>query len=85
MRRYSSGQREQTVNLLASAFVGSNPTRRTRQKIPTAWDFFVRVRDGDMFLSTKTVESGSWKFQFDETEIIPDHKFYFFDLQIWAC
>ena len=29
MGRYSSGQRGQTVNLLASAFVGSNPTRPT--------------------------------------------------------
>ena len=30
MRRYPSGQRGQTVNLLTSVFVGSNPTRRTR-------------------------------------------------------
>ena len=29
--------------------VGSIPTGRTRQKIPTAWDFLVRVRDGGMF------------------------------------
>jgi hypothetical protein len=44
------------------------------EKIPTAWDFFGRVRAGDMFLSTKTVEAGSWKFRFDKSEIIPDHK-----------
>ncbi len=31
MRRYSSGQRGQTVNLLASAYGGSNPPRRTVQ------------------------------------------------------
>ncbi len=29
MRRYSSGQRGQTVNLLALAYEGSNPSRRT--------------------------------------------------------
>ncbi len=29
MGRYQSGQMEQTVNLLASAFVGSNPARPT--------------------------------------------------------
>ena len=34
MRRYSSGQRGQTVNLLASAYEGSNPSRRTKIKIP---------------------------------------------------
>jgi hypothetical protein len=32
MRRYSSGQRGQTVNLLASAYGGSNPPRRTHEK-----------------------------------------------------
>lgn len=30
MRRYSSGQRGETVNLLASAYEGSNPSRRTK-------------------------------------------------------
>lgn len=30
--RYPSGQREQTVNLLASAYVGSNPSLTTRKK-----------------------------------------------------
>ena len=34
MRRYSSGQRGLTVNQIALAFVGSNPTRRTEYKIP---------------------------------------------------
>ena len=29
MRQYSSGLRGQTVNLLTSVFVGSNPTWRT--------------------------------------------------------
>jgi hypothetical protein len=32
-------------------------------------------RRSHVFVATKTDESGSWKFQFDETEIIPDHKF----------
>ncbi len=32
MRRYSSGQRGQTVNLLAYAYEGSNPSRRTNTK-----------------------------------------------------
>ncbi len=32
LRRYSSGQRGQTVNLLALAYEGSNPSRRTRIK-----------------------------------------------------
>ena len=31
MRRYSSGQRGQTVNLLALAYEGSNPSRRTNE------------------------------------------------------
>ncbi len=31
MRRYSSGQRGETVNLLTSVFEGSNPSRRTKQ------------------------------------------------------
>ncbi len=30
LRRYSSGQRGQTVNLLALAYEGSNPSRRTK-------------------------------------------------------
>jgi len=30
MRRWWSGQSQQTVNLSAKAFVGSNPTRRTK-------------------------------------------------------
>jgi len=30
--------------------VRSSPLSRTRQKIPTAWDFFVLVRDVAMFL-----------------------------------
>ncbi len=51
----------------------SNPAHMTKQ-IWTSPDFFVLVRAGDMFLSAKTVEVGSWKFKFDETEIIPDHK-----------
>ncbi len=48
MRRYPSGQRGQTVNLLALVFAGSNPARRTRKnqrkliflcdgRKPTAW------------------------------------------------
>ncbi len=32
MRRYSSGQRGQTVNLLATAFESSNLSRRTIKK-----------------------------------------------------
>ena len=32
MRRWWSGLSQQTVNLSASAFVGSNPTRRTIKK-----------------------------------------------------
>ncbi len=32
MRRWWSGLSQQTVNLSASAFVGSNPTRRTNKK-----------------------------------------------------
>ena len=34
MRQYSSGLRGQTVNLLTSVFVGSNPTWRTLKKHP---------------------------------------------------
>jgi hypothetical protein len=32
---------------------GSNPSSRTRQKIPTAWDFLALVRDGGMFFQQK--------------------------------
>ena len=32
LRRYSSGQRGQTVNLLTSVYEGSNPSRRTNKK-----------------------------------------------------
>lgn len=32
MRRWWSGLSQQTVNLSALAFVGSNPTRRTKRK-----------------------------------------------------
>ena len=59
MRRYPSGQRGQTVNLLAPAFVGSNPTRRTRQKISTAGDFFVPVRAGALPAVSVGREAGS--------------------------
>lgn len=38
MRRYSSGQRGQTVNLLAPAYEGSNPSRRTKN--PAEAGFF---------------------------------------------
>jgi hypothetical protein len=36
MRRWWSGQSQQTVNLSALAFAGSNPARRTRIKIAQA-------------------------------------------------
>ncbi len=36
MRRWWSGLTHQTVNLTALAFVGSNPTRRTRKKTASA-------------------------------------------------
>ncbi len=39
MGRYQSGQLGQTVNLLAFAFVGSNPTR-PKVRIPLIRDFF---------------------------------------------
>ncbi|KKT92860.1 MAG: hypothetical protein UW91_C0015G0031 [Parcubacteria group bacterium GW2011_GWF2_45_11] len=35
MGRYRSGQTGQTVNLLAFAFVGSNPTRPTKKYLRT--------------------------------------------------
>jgi hypothetical protein len=43
-RRWWSGQSQQTVNLSASAYAGSNPARRTKQKIPN-WGFFVLRSD----------------------------------------
>ncbi len=33
LRRYSSGQRGETVNLLDLSYEGSNPSRRTQEKI----------------------------------------------------
>ncbi len=43
MRRYSSGQRGQTVNLLASAYEGSNPSRRTYEIVLIHKGFFFMV------------------------------------------
>lgn len=37
LRRWWSGLSQQTVNLSASAFVGSNPTRRTKEKYPLGY------------------------------------------------
>jgi hypothetical protein len=46
-RRYSSGQRGQTVNLLAIAFEGSNPSRRTKyQSLCESMGFVVFSRAG---------------------------------------
>jgi len=46
MRRYSSGQRGETVNLLASAYEGSNPSRRTVTKTSSTFQVgrFLSVR-----------------------------------------
>ena len=45
LRRYSSGQRGQTVNLLALAYEGSNPSRRTNIKMSTPFKVpFLLVR-----------------------------------------
>lgn len=45
MGRYRSGQPGQTVNLLASAFVGSNPTRPTLKKQPIKMVVFCYLTD----------------------------------------
>jgi len=74
MRRWWSGLSQETVNLSPLGFVGSNPTRRTRQKIPSVRDFLIRVRAGEMFCSSKTLEAGSWNFVSDGEQNIPDHK-----------
>ena len=42
MRRWWSGLSQQTVNLSPSGFVGSNPTRRTKQTNPEKGFCFVR-------------------------------------------
>ena len=46
MGRYSSGQRGQTVNLLAQAYVGSSPTRPTKQRHPERGVFVLLIREG---------------------------------------
>ena len=62
----------------------SGREHKTKQ-IWTSPDFFVLVLTGDIFFSKKIVEVGSWKFHFDENEIIPDHKpFYFPFLSFFA-
>ena len=52
MRRYSSGQRGQTVNLLASAYEGSNPSRRTNKNKQDVLDVFICAH---LFITTKAV------------------------------
>ena len=46
MGRYPSGQREQTVNLPAYAYVGSNPSRPTNQVVVR---FFAVTTNGKIF------------------------------------
>ena len=43
MRRYSSGQRGQTVNLLDLSYGGSNPPRRTIENILQMQDIFYYI------------------------------------------
>ena len=65
MRRYSSGQRGQTVNLLASAYGGSNPPRRTFAKnIPVRGIFVAKLRRGGFEthgMSSKRLSILFWK------------------------
>ena len=51
MRKWRSGQSQQTVNLPASAFEGSNPSLRTNTEKSPNGDFSVFVRKEDHFLA----------------------------------
>jgi len=48
----------------------------TEQKKTSTAESLFRVRGSRSYvlLASKTNEAGSWKFRFDETEIILDHK-----------
>ena len=70
MRRYSSGQREQTVNLLTSVFVGSNPTRRTKTELKgflTCQSIYVILYNIVLFFENRTTrkrKEGYMKYRF---------------------
>ena len=63
MEGFPSGQREQTVNLSAHAFVGSNPTPSTSIVFANGWDlelvFFIEAQVG--FELTNILKLGSNK------------------------